>query len=373
MTKRSNVIVINGRNYDASTGELIETKPKSSAPHHVDGFAKPKIETKSAVSGEVLSPKAVKKEVHRRVKNAKELHKTQHKGKTLIRSATDKPKKKGIISRIVTPANAVTKQASSIDETDASRMAGKTPDSRAKLAKTSTRSDAISKFNDVQPATEISSKATDNQRLASVAKPAVKKSVKAELIAAQMAKASTTPAVKLAKESSKKKRAMPFSKTAARIKSSPKITTIVVTSLAAVMLFGYITYLNIPNMAMRVAAAKAGFEASMPGYNPNGFKFAGPIAYSPGQITIQFSSNTDDREYNITERQTVWDSQSLLDNYVKDETGSDSGYSTFRERGLTVYVYNGSEATWVNGGIWYTIDGDSLLNSGQLLRIAASL
>ncbi len=373
MTKRSNVIVINGRNYDASTGELIETKPKNSAPHHVDGFVKPKAEKKPVVPGEVLSPKAVKKEVRRRVKNAKELHKKQHKGKTLVRSATDKPKKKGIISKIVTPANAVTKQTPSIDETDASQMAGKTPESRTKLAKTSTRSDAISKFNDVQPAAKVNSKAIDNQHLTSVAKPVVQKSVKAELIAAQMAKVSTTPNSKSEKASGKKKRATPFSKTTARIKGSPKTITIVATSLAAIMLFGYITYLNIPNMAMRVAAAKAGFEASMPGYNPNGFKFAGPIAYSPGQITIQFSSNTDEREYNITERQTAWDSQSLLDNYVKDETGSDSGYSTFRERGLTVYVYNGSEATWVNGGIWYTIDGDSLLNSEQLLRIAASL
>src|SRR5665811_2332995 len=106
----------------------------------------------------------------------------------------------------------------------------------------------------------------------------------------------------------------------------------------------YITYLNIPNMAMRVAASRAGFEASMPGYNPNGFKFSGPIAYSPGQITIQFSSNTDEREYNITERQTAWDSQGLLDNFVKDETGSASAHSTFRERGLTVYVYDGSKA-----------------------------
>lgn len=374
MAKRSNVIVINGRNYDASTGELIKDKSTPDVPHRVDGFAKPKKSSRPPEKGKILSPKAVKKEVHRRAKNAQELHETRKKSATLVRSATTKPKKKSIISKIVTPANSVAKKA---DENTENKplVTGKVPESRIKHAQAIAKSGSISRFGDIQPTKSTTTKATDNQRLTNISKPAPQKSVKSQLIAAQMAKVSSAPAKKSGskKSNKKRKRTKPFGKTASRLKRNPKVTTIVATSLAAVMLFGYITYLNIPNMAMRVAAAKAGFEASMPGYNPNGFKFSGPIAYSPGQITIQFSSNTDDREYNITERQTAWDSQSLLDNYVKTETGSDSGYSTFRDRGLTVYVYNGSEASWVNGGVWYTIDGDSLLNSEQLLRIAASL
>ena len=151
----------------------------------------------------------------------------------------------------------------------------------------------------------------------------------------------------------------------------PRTVTILATGASVLLLVGYITYLNIPNMALRVAAARAGFEANMPGYRPNGFKFSGPISYSPGQITIKFDSNTDDRSYTITERETNWDSQSLLENFVKSETDL---YSTFQERGLTVFIYDGSNAAWVNGGIWYTIAGDaSLLNSEQLLKIASSL
>jgi hypothetical protein len=45
----------------------------------------------------------------------------------------------------------------------------------------------------------------------------------------------------------------------------------------------------------------------------------------------------------------------------------------FQQKGLTIYMYDGSHATWVNQGVWYTIEGDSLLDTEQLLRIATSL
>ena len=140
--------------------------------------------------------------------------------------------------------------------------------------------------------------------------------------------------------------------------------------MAAVLVVGYVTYLNIPRMTLRVASSRAGFEAQLPSYSPSGFKFSGPVAYAPGQVTLQYKSNTDERAYSILQKQTTWDSETLLDNFVSQETDL---YSTYQERGLTVYIYDGSNATWVNGGIWYTVSGESLLTSEQILKIAASL
>jgi len=150
----------------------------------------------------------------------------------------------------------------------------------------------------------------------------------------------------------------------------PKRISMVGAVAAILLLAGYITYLNLPKIALRVAASRSGFSATLPGYTPSGFSFDGPIAYSPGQMTIQYGSNTDERSFQITERKSSWDSQSLLDNHV---VGESEHYLTFQERGLTVYVYDGSTATWVDGGIWYTVDGDSKLNSEQLLKLASSL
>jgi len=365
VANKSNVIEINGRKYDASTGELLKsraTAPPAKTSPKVDGFAKvvpvkPKLQT----VGEILAPVEVKKEARRRAKHAKELHKRTTKSKTLVRASTKKPKTKSFRAKILTSATAFT--GGSADSAK-NEMAESVPKKRLKHAENSKQSSSISRF----AYSDMKFSDISNQRVSSVSKPH-KVSKKNQLIAAQMAKAGTSKNDKTKKKSGRN----PLKGATNYVKKSPKITTIVATSLAALMLFGYITYLNVPNMALRVAAVKAGFSANMPGYSPNGYRFTGPIAYSPGQITIQFSSNTDEREYNITQRQTSWDSKSLLDNFVKKKVSSDTLYSIVYDQGLTIYIYNGSDATWVNGGIWYTISGDSKLGSEKLLRIAASL
>ena len=141
-------------------------------------------------------------------------------------------------------------------------------------------------------------------------------------------------------------------------------------SMSVLLIVGYVTYLNIPNFAMRVAASRSGFDATLPAYTPDGFSFDGPVAYNSGQVTVDFKSNTDDSTYEVVQRQSRWDSQALQENIVTEESDS---YLTFEDKGLTIYVYNGTSATWVNKGIWYTIDGDTKLNTEQLLKIATSL
>lgn len=156
-----------------------------------------------------------------------------------------------------------------------------------------------------------------------------------------------------------------------RIGIANKLAPAIAVSAVALILVGYITYLNMPNLALRVAANRAGFDASMPSYTPEGYSFDGPIAYNSGQITVDFRSNTNDSQaYSLSQRKSAWNSESLLENVVKPE---DKNYLTFQDRGLTIYVYE-SQATWVNGGVWYTINtNSSQLNTEQLVKIASSL
>jgi hypothetical protein len=154
-----------------------------------------------------------------------------------------------------------------------------------------------------------------------------------------------------------------------RITGQPRMATIMISSLALLLLAGYLTYINLPNISMRVAATRAGIAANYPNYNPDGYHFVGPITYQPGEINITFRSNTNNRNFNITQKASSWDSQAVLDNYVNKKTGT---YLTYQERGLTVYSF-GNHAAWVNGGLLYTIDGDAPLSSDQLLHIATSM
>lgn len=139
---------------------------------------------------------------------------------------------------------------------------------------------------------------------------------------------------------------------------------------AMVLLAGFFVYQNIPNFSMRLASARAGFAASQPGYRPSGFTQDKLVSYAPGKVTISFHSNSDSRNYQISQQVSNWNSQALADNYL---AVNNKQFQTYQAGGKTIYVYDGSNATWVNGGVWYQIQGQSSLTSEQLLRIANSI
>lgn len=146
--------------------------------------------------------------------------------------------------------------------------------------------------------------------------------------------------------------------------------SVVAACFALVLLGGYLTYLNMPNLSVRVAAAQSGVAASFPQYKPDGYRFDGPISYAPGEVTINFAANGGPQKFTIKQKASSWDSQAVLDNYVAKK--ADNQYITSSESGLTIYTFD-NKAAWVNRGIFYTIDGDAPLSSDQVLRIAASM
>lgn len=139
---------------------------------------------------------------------------------------------------------------------------------------------------------------------------------------------------------------------------------------AGMLLIGFFAYQNAPNIEMRLAAAQSGISAGMPGYSPAGFSASRDINSEPGKVSVAFHSNTDNKKFTVTQQASNWSSEALLSNNV---LSSKKAYQTYQNKGKTVYVYDGSDATWVNGGILYNIDGDATLTSDQLLRIANSL
>lgn len=140
--------------------------------------------------------------------------------------------------------------------------------------------------------------------------------------------------------------------------------------MALVLFGGYFTYLNVPNLSVRVAAAQAGIDASYPGYRPDGYRLNGPVAYSEGQVRMQFAANTGSTNFTLNQSKSSWDSSALLENFIKKESKDE--YSTSQEKGITIYNY-GNNAAWVSGGILYTIEGDAPLSPDQIRKIATSV
>ena len=150
-----------------------------------------------------------------------------------------------------------------------------------------------------------------------------------------------------------------------------KMASLVFGSLALVMLGGYMTYLNAPNLSVRIAAAQAGIDASYPNYHPDGYSLHGPVAYNKGEVSMTFVANANKEvSYLVQQSKSDWDSMALLENYVKDQSGGE--YATSQLNGRTIYTYKGN-AAWVSGGILYTINGNAQLSPEQIRKIASSL
>jgi hypothetical protein len=149
----------------------------------------------------------------------------------------------------------------------------------------------------------------------------------------------------------------------------PRQLSIVSAGFALILLGGYFTYLNMPNLSVRVAAAQAGISASYPSYHPDGYRLSGPVAYTDGEVNMKFASNSGPQNYMITQKKSNWDSSAVEQDINQKTSGS---YTTSTTSGLTIYLY-GNNASWVNGGILYSLAGDAPLSSEQIDRIATSM
>ena len=138
----------------------------------------------------------------------------------------------------------------------------------------------------------------------------------------------------------------------------------------AVFAIVYFVNLNMPDISLKVAAMQSGINASYPAYVPRDYTISS-ITSEDKKIILDFSNSKENSGFTIVEEMSSWDSNALLNNYVKEAYGDN--YSVIKEQGLTIYIDNGN-ATWTNGGIVYKISstGEHLTNK-QISTIATSL
>ena len=141
-----------------------------------------------------------------------------------------------------------------------------------------------------------------------------------------------------------------------------------VPSLAVLMMAGYFTYLNMPNLSIRMAAVQSGIDAKYPGYRPSGYALRGPVTFNNDEVSMNFAYADGGHNFTLTQAKSGWNSAALKNSFSDDP----ANISTTTVDGLTIYS-EGNRASWVNGGILYTIDGEADLSNSQIERIATSL
>ena len=401
--KSNNTIEINGRLYDAKTGtpikkdekpvlkatpEIAKVRPvKSTSRRSIDGFSahpqsRPTPKPKTAIKVAAAAPQLHQKPAEP-TKTTATVQKPSLASKKTARNTSATPIKRK-------PKHSTTLHRGTVKKPEFHSEASFTPQptlevshvsspalmhadpSRAHRAEAIEKSSAIARFNRTKPSAPASLKTIEqpqeSENLPSAPKSthtavALPVSPKERLISKAMSNIAVEETTHHAKH---KHHAAKRSRIHGR-----HITKYASTALVVLVLAGYVTYLNVPSLSMKVAAHRAGFAATLPGYKPSGYSLSGPIAYSPGEVTLNFRSTTDGRRFSLKQQPTTWDSTALLENYV---TRKNQNYLTYQDRGLTIYIYDGSSASWVNAGKMYHLEGNnSQLDTDQLLKLATSV
>lgn len=255
---------------------------------------------------------------------------------------------------------------------------------KAAAAKQPTQTQANNKSMDMRPRVQrsphISKFAHEVHKAPAQSRPSVDIApihhpVEAKARAVAKQKTTVTPAptaqdVKHAELGKALANAKPDTSVVKKTKRRGKAFNVAMASLGLLLLAGYFTYVNLPNLSVRVAAAQAGINATYPEYHPVGYHLNGPVGYQDGEVSMNFASNSGPVAFSLNQASSNWDSSALLEKYVNPR--SSGKYATYNDGGLTIYTY-GTNAAWVNGGILYTVEGDATLSNEQIRRIATSM
>lgn len=151
-----------------------------------------------------------------------------------------------------------------------------------------------------------------------------------------------------------------------RLSNKARYATVALLLLAG---FGIIAYSSAPIISYEIASARSGMDVERPAYTPSGFSLSKDVEYQEGSLKLRYTSHSDNRSYTVQKEKTDWNTEALRNDFVEAQ----GLYQSISSRGKTIYLYEQSHATWIDGGVWYTIKDTAGLSSDQVLRIANSL
>lgn len=396
MTAKSNVIELNGRSYDALTGAMLGTAKRPEHRVHVaavpakqpprssmDGFVhhtQPKptkqLHAKQPASHVTAHQPQPTKTLMRRAVKAPQLSPASHKNVGGIRSLA--PLKPGA------PAKTIASPKFSSNVVDPMRLRRAASADRSNLVKHFTASKPVAapaSLQTLRAATQPSQQGP--QRPTYNSNPALSSAMSNTSRTAQPAQKTVAKQSNkyedqdifeqaLAHATSHQERAPKESKAKSAKREGKKhrrVLGFAAATLAFVLMCSFVAYQNKANIQLQLASAKAGFSASAPLYKPAGYSLD-KLAYSPGSVAMAYQDNSTNNSFKVTQKKSNWDSQTLLDSFVAT---SNQPYQGYESAGRTIYVYGQGKATWVNGGVWYQIDGANNLTNDQIVKVAASM
>ncbi|OGL24990.1 hypothetical protein A2884_02325 [Candidatus Saccharibacteria bacterium RIFCSPHIGHO2_01_FULL_48_12] len=361
MAKDAQIVQINGNQYDALTGQVVGSVKKLAKKAYspglranIDGFVKSTKNSSRAATNRVSG-----------IKQAQAVHAGTQRTKTLVRNAVKKPSRVLKSGSVFPKTQSTTPPVSSDRLFRASRVSKNAKVSRfgfTNLARSQNRSAATKS----QPKLDLKTASQSSVPAQIRTMPSMVTSVSHQHLERLLDHALTNATAH--KQSLAAQNRQGWHK----VNVVPRWISVSVLLFVGLLVAGFFTWQNVPQVAVKLASVKSSVSASVPGYSPSGFGFEGPLQFDENSVTMKFKSNADPaRNYEIVQKTSDWNSASLLANYLEPNS---SAYQTSKVKGSTIYIFGEqSHATWVNNGTWYLIRDNAKLNSDQILKIAESL
>lgn len=328
-------IIINGKKYDAITGKLL------SAP---------------------------KNNYDIKNKDISKIHNNLQRSSTLNRKYVTIPKRQGVSLRQDEMISQFKRRHDYQEAILRAREAKETQQDRILISRFSKNSKTISPImkEQIKEAEKIAP--FEEHPLAKKANEELraKKSQKQEISNQEVKEFAISQAIEKSREESKKSRGIHRKSFFAR----KKFISFSMGFAVAIFGVGYLTYVNLPDIASRITAFQSGIAVETPAYIANGYSPKG-LAYFDGK-NVNFEYKKGDSNYKVQQSQSGWDSSALLQNYVTKKWSED--YSTTYSNGLTIYSNRRGESVWVNNGKLYKIEvSGNKISDEEIRKIATSL
>lgn len=374
MGKIKNTIEINGKLYDATTGALVHDMGKPVVNHsikkkkNIDGIVSthhnsatkqlamaPAERSKTKFSHHVAPP--AKPKMHNVGRSAKlSASRKIEPSNTLMRSAVKKP---NTSTKHSIKAHGHTDKLARVPKHVVARKpsAHLVNERRSNHAKRINKSQSVTRFRKTTASTSFVAHKKTHHATSQIAPP--KPIVHHPKSTNDMLQQAIDHATSHRQPTLKKRMTRP-----------KQIGSLAALGVASFVLVGFVISQSMPTIQMKLASAKSGIAAGIPGYQPAGYSL-GDLKYGAGVVAMNFDSNSDQsRKYQVTQKASEWDSTTLRDLYVES---NDKNFTTVESGGRTLYIYGKNNATWVDNGIWYQVQSSGSLSNRQLVDIAKSL
>jgi len=141
-------------------------------------------------------------------------------------------------------------------------------------------------------------------------------------------------------------------------------------TLALLLIAGFVAYQSTPGLQLRVVGFEAGVTTGMPNFAKAGFAYQGATA-APGKIVVGFSDNGN--KYQLSQQTTNWSGSDMIKQVGATDASGTPNYSTVHIGNNTVYRFDNTSATWVQNGNWYQISGAAGLTDGQIKALVSTI